>query len=103
MKKIRCASLVETLTATVIIVVVFIIASSGLNNLFINNLNRDDFKLENRLSELKYFLNKDQLTLPYYEEESYWIIQIERIEDYNSLTVKNKNSREDKFIKIIDE
>lgn len=78
LKKLKAASLVETLTATVIIVVIFMIASMSFNNVFLNTIKSDDTLLKNRLEEITYFIQHDKLRLPFYEEGSYWVISGEK-------------------------
>ncbi|MCX2839445.1 hypothetical protein OQ279_14940 [Salinimicrobium sp. MT39] len=89
LKKIRGASLVETLTASVIIVVVFMIASFSFNNVFLNSVKSDDNLLQNRLEEVKYLTTHDKLQLPFYEEGPYWTISAEEANGKLQLEVQN--------------
>lgn len=89
LKKLKAASLVETLTATVIIVVVFIIASMSFNNVFLNTIKSDDTLLQNRLEEITYFIQHDKLGLPFYEEGPYWVISGEKRGDEVIFDIEN--------------
>ena len=89
LKKIRGASLVETLTASVIIVVVFMIASFSFNNVFLNSVKSDDNLLQNRLEEVKYLTAHNKLQLPFFEEVAYWTISAEEVNGKLQLEVQN--------------
>lgn len=101
LKKIRGASLVETLTASVIIVVVFIIASFSFNNVFLNSVRSDDNLLQNRLQELQYLSEYDKLSLPFYEEGSYWIISAEDVGEKRELNIRNMRNGKEYQIQLL--
>ncbi len=82
LKKIKSATLVETLIATVLIVVIFIIASLTINNILLNDFNRNTLSVENRLYELEYSLEHNKIELPYTEKYEDWDIIIERNNQY---------------------
>jgi len=99
LKKIKAATLVETLVASVIIVIVFLIASMSLNNVFKGMVKSDDSALQNRIKELRYFALNDQLQLPFFEEETKWDIAIENRKTMLTLTYTNKiNAKEGQLI-----
>ena len=77
LKKIRGATLVETIVATVLILVIFVISSLIINNLFRNNLVRNTDAIETHLNLLEYRLQHNQVTLPYFEDYADWEISIE--------------------------
>lgn len=84
----------ETLTASVIIVVVFMIASFSFNNVFMNSVKNDDNLLQNRLEEVKYLTAHDKLQLPFFEEGAYWTISTEAIDGKLQMEVQNmRNGR----------
>ncbi len=66
-KKIIAASLVETLIASVLIIIVFTIASLSINALFKNNTASTMNNVNSRLNALEYFYSNDQVKLPYSE------------------------------------
>ena len=84
----------ETLTASVIIVVVFMIASFSFNNVFLNSVKSNDNLLQNRLEEMKYLVNHGKLQLPFFEEGAYWIISAEEVNGKLQMEVQNlRNGR----------
>ncbi len=99
LKKIKSATLIETLVATVLIVIVFIMASLIINNLLLNDFNNNTNDIENRLFELEYDLQNKKIKLPYNEEYNDWKITIEydRTNIFNKLielkAEKNDNSK----------
>jgi len=71
LKCIKGSTLMETLVATVLIVVVFMITSLLLNSLFANS---QKFKAGNKeayLHELQYRYQQQQLSLPWHEETDF--------------------------------
>ncbi len=76
LKKIKAATLIETLTASVLIIIVFMIASLSFNNIFTNHIKRDQSSIENRIKELEYLVIHDRLKLPYTEDFGTWEIEI---------------------------
>ena len=54
LKKIKASTLVETITAAVIIVIVFSIALLTLNNVFAHKIKSDTSRIDNYLNELVY-------------------------------------------------
>ena len=92
LKKIQAATLVETLIASVIIVVVFMIASMSLNNVFKGTMKGNDTKLQNRIKELSYLYKNGKISIPFYEDSDTWEIKIEKQEGEILLISDNKNS-----------
>lgn len=76
LKKIRAATLIETLTASVLIIIVFMIASLSFSNIFTNHIKRDQSAINNRIKELEYLLIHEQIQLPYTEDFGTWEIEI---------------------------
>ncbi len=99
LKKIRASSLVETLTASVIIVVIFMIASFSFNNVFLNTIKSDDEQLNSRIREIKYLTRYERIKFPFYEERGYWIISAEQKPGAVYFEVQNlRNKKEMDFI-----
>lgn len=94
LKKVKAASLVETLIASVIIVIVFMIASFSFNNVFVNSIKKEDSVLQNRLKEITYFSRHDKQEFPFYEEGDYWQISGEK--NGEEVVLEIKNTRKDK-------
>ncbi|MEP0262324.1 hypothetical protein [Dokdonia sp.] len=82
-KKIRATTLMETIVATSIILMVFVIASLVLNNTFRTLTLRDTFSVQNRLETLQYLYVHEKFTLPYYESFEEYEISIERTSEDN--------------------
>jgi predicted PurR-regulated permease PerM len=76
LKKIKSATLIEALIATVLIVVIFIVSSLVINNLLLNSFNNNTNKIENRLSQLEYEYQNHKIQLPYNESFDNWNIII---------------------------
>ena len=91
----------ETLTASVIIVVVFMIASFSFNNVFMNSVRSNDDQLQNRLQELEYLSRHDKISFPFFEEGPYWIISAEEFREIAKFEVKNMRSGK-KYVKTIE-
>lgn len=74
-KKLQASTLMETLVATSIIMIVFVVASLVLNNTFRSIIQRDTFSIQNRIDKLVYMFNNDKLALPYAETyENYEVV-----------------------------
>jgi len=99
LKKIRASSLVETLTASVIIVVIFMITSFSFNNVFLNTIKSDDEQLTNRIREIKYLTRYERIKFPLYEEGEYWVISAEQKPGAVYFAVQNlRNKKKKNFI-----
>lgn len=88
LKKIKGSTLMETLVATVLIVLVFMLASMILNNLFANTIKNNTQAVENHLSELEYLQQHDRILLPYTETFENWNITIENYKQNNQLFIE---------------
>lgn len=69
--------------ATVLIVIVFMMASMTLNALFVNTVANNTNEVQQELLFLKYQYENGQLTLPYYDGLEDWEIMVEA-QDWNS-------------------
>jgi len=76
-KKIAASTLMETLVATSIILIVFVVASLILMNTFTSVADRDTFSIENRLDKLQYLVKHEKVTLPYSETFGIYEVSIE--------------------------
>ncbi len=79
--RIKGATLIETLVATVLIVFIFMLASMILNNLFSNTIFNSTQAVENHLYELQYLEQHEQLELPYTETYQNWNVNIENFKE----------------------
>ena len=78
--KVKSSTLVEAIVATILIVVVFIIASLSLNNLLLNTFSNNIHPVETRLNELEYRMANNHISIPYAESVESWNISIDRSE-----------------------
>ncbi len=66
LKKIKSATLIEALTASVIIIIVFMIASLSFNNIFSSGVKMGfKSKVDNKIKELRYQQIHEMIELPY--------------------------------------
>lgn len=70
----------ETLVATVLIVVVFMIASMILNNLFGSGIRNNTQEVRYEMTRLQYLYENEKLALPYHAEEGNWNIEVNQTE-----------------------
>lgn len=80
LKKIKASTLMETLVATVLIVIVFMMASMTLNSLFVNTVAGNTNEVTQELLFLQYQYENGQLELPYFDELGDWKIIVEEQE-----------------------
>jgi hypothetical protein len=66
----------ETLVATVLLVVIFMMASMILNNLFSNTVKTNTREIHAHLLELEYLYTNGQLKLPYYADKGLWEVSM---------------------------
>ena len=76
LRKIRSATLIEALVATVLIVIIFMIASLVLNNILLNSFSNNTHAVENRMHELQYQFINGNIRMPYSEESGKWHIKL---------------------------
>lgn len=86
LKKIRAATLVEVLTASVLIIVVFMIASLSFNNVFNNQLKGDQSSIDNKAKELEYLLIHKKIKTPYIEDFDGWEIRVINNENHTTIS-----------------
>ena len=75
-RKLKASTIVETLIASLIIILVFTIASLTLNNVFKAKIKNDTTLIHYRLNKLSYLLQNNKLSIPYFEEYIGWDISI---------------------------
>jgi Tfp pilus assembly protein PilV len=98
LKKIKSATLIETLIATVLIVVVFLMASMIINTIFFNTFHQKKELVMNRLDELEYeYINKS-IELPFSEEIENWNIEIIKLSQSDVVEFKAQNKITNKEI-----
>jgi hypothetical protein len=103
LKKIRSATLVESLVATVIILVVFFMASMVLNNLFSNVIKSNTIDIENYCNELEYLYQHQKIKPPYQDTYLNWDIQISlQAPDNKKLVIEAINTEFNKsYVRVL--
>ncbi len=84
LKKVKSATLIEAIIATVLIVIIFIISSLILNNLLINTFSKNTHSIETRLNQLEYAVQHNAITIPYQETFNNWSITIQTLNQNHS-------------------
>ena len=74
--RVKGSTLMETLVATVLIIVVFMLASAIMNNLFSGMVKSNHKAIDTYISEIKYLYVNDQLQLPYKTDYKDWSIEV---------------------------
>lgn len=92
LKKLKSATLIETLIASVLIVVVFLAASMIINTIFFNTFYQKRELATNRLDELEYNYIHGAIELPYTEEIENWNIEIIDLQNSNVIELKAQNT-----------
>ncbi|MFD0963848.1 hypothetical protein [Pseudofulvibacter geojedonensis] len=98
LKKIKASSLMETLVATVLIVIVFMLASLTLNNILYNSTRKETGKINVHINELHYNYIHKQIEVPYYSSFKGWKVSIEKNEEDKLLYLEAKHSETNKII-----
>jgi len=76
LKRIKASTLMETLVATVLIVVIFMTSSMLLNSLLTGKIKQNTELVQERMNVLEYKYKNEGLELPYYEDFEAWEISI---------------------------
>jgi predicted PurR-regulated permease PerM len=94
LKKIRSATLLEALVSTILIVIIFLVASLVVNNLLMNSFKNSTHSIEVEISELEYKIHNKVENFPYAENYNGWDISISEKVDENKkwivITAENK-------------
>jgi len=83
LNKIKASTLMETLIATVLVVVTFLMASLILNNLVSNAIISDTMAIDTHLTELQYLQQHQQLELPFSERFQNWEVTVKHLIEKN--------------------
>ena len=74
--KVKGATLMETLTASVIIVIVFMMASLCINTIVKNTASKNSNEVLQRVKEVYYLNQHQKIKLPYSEDYKKWNVKI---------------------------
>ncbi len=83
--KLKASTIIETLVASVIIVIIFTIASLTLNNISQGLVKKDISAIDNHLTKLIYLHKNNKIEIPYQEDIEEWEINI-RTEWLNNIS-----------------
>lgn len=80
LKKIKASTLVETIVASVIILLIFGISSTLLNTIYKSSLQQDKSVLRYEIQKLKYHYDQGEIKLPYKEEHGTFILKMKNFD-----------------------
>ena len=78
----------ETLVATVLIIIIFIISSMILNNLFSGSIKNNTQAIDTYLKELQYLQIHDKIDLPFREDYNQWEVSMEKYDNNESQLIE---------------
>ena len=90
-RTLKASSLIENLVASVLIIVVFMIASLSINNIFGNYIYGNDREVQLRISELSYLYVHGKISSGYSEIYKGKAISIEIINDSPFIVINQNN------------
>ena len=93
LKKLKASTLLETLVATVLILVIFIISGLILNNLAKNMFQNNNQAIKTQLHKLNYLSQHKKIQLPYKASYKDWEIQIEKDKIRNTISIEAYHSK----------
>lgn len=76
LKRIKASTLIETMVATVLIVLIFMMASLLLNSIFSNSIQANHQQPITQLQKLEYHYKNGNITTPYVQELDQWNIEL---------------------------
>lgn len=86
LKKVRGSTLVEVLVASIVIIIIFAIASMSLNNIFKSTIKSNTIQIENELNRLQYFHHHQKIGVNYSADFGDWEILVARQQENSSVT-----------------
>ena len=101
LKKIKASTLIETMVATVLIIIIFTMASMILNSIFASTLERNTSGISERLWRLEYEFKNGLIKIPHYGNWDAWEVEILKENNSNSqvLILQATHRTTDKTIK----
>lgn len=88
----------ETLIATVLIMVIFMTASLILNNVFSNSMKSNSRAIDAKLNELEYLYRSDKLQIPHRDDYEDWSISILKDSAPKMVTIEASNAKTKKTV-----
>ena len=100
LKKIKGSALLESIIATVIVMVVFVSATLIINTIFKSIIKNNNDALTNRIEAVVYFSKHKKIAVPFYEETAFWEISITPQESRLLMKATNKKNEKQKTIEF---
>lgn len=103
LKRIKGSTLMETMVATVLIVIIFMMSSLLLNASFSNTIKARNHHIKEKLHQLQYEYLHANIQMPYYEDMGDWELSITtRTEKgMQEIVFKAENQKNDNLITSI--
>jgi len=99
LKKVKASSLMEILIATVLIVVVFMIATLTINTILFSSIKKETGKIKTHLSELQYLYANNKIEIPYDDSFENWSVTLYKSKEEDGiLHVEALHSETNKII-----
>lgn len=104
--KVKGASLVETLIASILIMIIFGISITTITNVLERTVKNNTRVIDNELNRLEYLYQNGKLDIPDTQEISGWQIEIGREKEgdlsFVVFSAKNKESQKEKKRKVLE-
>lgn len=84
----------ETMVATVLIIVIFMLSSLIMNSLFATQMGENHTALDSHLDKLEYLQGNRKIILPYYEEWDGWKITLQNPDEHGKIRVEATKEQE---------
>ncbi|WP_412985770.1 hypothetical protein [Pontimicrobium sp. IMCC45349] len=103
LKKVKASTLTETLVATVLIMIVFMVSSIVLNNVFTNTIKYNTNTINSHLDELEYLCNNNKIILPYKNTFHNWDVSVVKIKENNKevIIITGDNKETDRTVEKV--
>lgn len=88
LRKLKASTLMETMVATVLIIVIFMLSSLIMNSLFATQMQENHTALDSHFGKLEYLKGNGKISLPYYEEWDGWKITIQNPDNHGKVRVE---------------
>ena len=92
--KLKSATLMEALVASIIIFTIFVIAINIITNVALNTSKKNSFRLRQEVNEIEYKALTNQLSLPFTRKNENWYISVYKKNNQKIFELKNLNSGE---------
>ncbi|MBC6999636.1 hypothetical protein [Cytophaga sp. FL35] len=102
LKKIKGSTLMETLVATILIVIIFMVSSLLMNNLLFTSINSRNDGIKENLRVLKYQFSHGEIELPFYEKRGLWEVSVEKRMENGISVIYLKATNNDRNKSFID-